>query len=68
VVIKAALSLPLLSWKGERKYDKRLVGRDKHREITQQLPSRAKQIELGEIRIIYHQSNQSRIMRNKTKP
>ena len=34
---------PLLSWTGERKYNKSLVGRDKDREITQQLLSRAKQ-------------------------
>ena len=35
--------------------------------ITQQLPSWAKQTPLGEISFIYYQSNQSRIMRNKTK-
>ena len=29
VPTKAALSLPLLSWTGERKYNKRLVGQDK---------------------------------------
>jgi len=29
---------PLLSWTGERKYNKRLMGPDKDREITQQLP------------------------------
>jgi len=29
---KAALSLPLLSWTGERKYNERLLGRDKGRE------------------------------------
>jgi len=32
VPIKTALSLPLLSWTGERKYDERLQGRDKDRE------------------------------------
>jgi len=29
---KMTLSLPLLSWTGERKYDERLVGRDEDRE------------------------------------
>jgi len=32
VATRAALSLPLLSWTGERKYDERLKGRDKDRE------------------------------------
>jgi len=32
VPTKTALSLPLLSWTGERKYDERLKGRDKGRE------------------------------------
>jgi len=32
VPVEAALSLPLLSWTGERKYDQRLMGRDKDRE------------------------------------
>jgi len=32
VLPKTALSLPLLSWTGERKYDERLEGRDKDRE------------------------------------
>ena len=31
VPTKAVLSLPLLSWTGERKYNKELVGRDKDR-------------------------------------
>jgi len=31
---KTALSLPLLSWTGERKYDERLMGRDKDRETS----------------------------------
>jgi len=34
---------PLLNWTGERKYNERLVGKDKDREITQQLPPREKQ-------------------------
>ena len=32
VPTKTALSLPLLSWTGERKYDERLMSRDKDRE------------------------------------
>jgi len=32
VPTKAALSLPLLSWTGEKKYSERLVGQDKDRE------------------------------------
>jgi len=32
VPTKTALSLPLLTWTGERKYDERLEGRDKNRE------------------------------------
>jgi len=32
VPTKAALSLPLLSWAGEKKYDERLKGQDKDRE------------------------------------
>jgi len=34
VPTKTALSLPLLSWTGERKYDEKLEGRDKDRETT----------------------------------
>ena len=34
VPTKATLSLPLLNWTGEKKYNERLVGRDKDREIT----------------------------------
>ena len=45
---KAALSLTLLSWTGERKYNEGLMGRDKDREITQQLLSRARQTRFGE--------------------
>ena len=68
VPTKAALSLPLLSWTGERKYNESLMGQDKDREVTQQLLSWAKQTRLGEkINFIYYQSNQNRIMRNKPK-
>jgi len=48
VPTKAALSLLLLSWTRERKYNEKLVGRVKDRDITYQLPSWAKQTELGE--------------------
>ena len=64
---QAAVSLPSSAGWG-KKYNAGLMGRDKDREITQQLPSWAKQTQLGEISIIYYQSNQSRIMRNKPKP
>jgi len=39
---QATLSLPLLSWTGERKRNKRLMGQDKDREIAWQLASQAK--------------------------
>jgi len=49
VPTKTTLSLPLLSWTGERKYEGRLKGRDKDRERS--LTSyRAKQTELREKR------------------
>jgi len=32
VPTRTALSLPLLSWTGEKEYDERLEGRDKDRE------------------------------------
>lgn len=38
---------------GGGKYDKKLVGHDKDREITHQLPSCAKQTEVGEINLVY---------------
>ena len=44
----AALSLPLLNRIGEENRMEKLVGRDKDREIAYQLPSRAKQTQLGE--------------------
>jgi len=67
VPTKAALSLPLLIWTGDRQYHARLMGQDEDREITHQLPLWAKQTQSGEISLIYHQLNQSRLMRNKTK-
>ena len=63
---KAALSLPFLSWTGERKYNERFMTRDKDREITQQLPSRTKQTRLGEINFnLLPIKGQSSIIRNK---
>jgi len=50
VPVIPALSLPLLSWTRERKYNKKLVHRDKDMEMAQQLLSRTKQIELGKKR------------------
>ena len=51
VPTRTALSLPLLNWTGERKYDGRLESRDKDKgEITHRLPSRTKLAEPGEKR------------------
>jgi len=65
VPAKAAPSLPLLSWRGEKKIRRIARGlRLGQGEITQQLPLWAKQTRLGENSLTYQQSNQSRIMRN----
>jgi len=48
VPTKTALSLPLLKWTGERKYNEQLEGREKDMEMAQQLLSQTKQTELGE--------------------
>jgi len=64
VPTKAALSLPLLSWTEDKKYDERLLGPVMEKDITQQLLSWAKQTQLGQISLIFHQSNQSSIRRN----
>jgi len=48
VPIKTALSLPLLNWTGERKYDERLVGRDKDRERSLTITVTDKTDEHGE--------------------
>ena len=66
---KAALSLPLLNWTGERKYNERLVGQDKDRErLLSNYHHGQNRLDLGKkINLIYNQSNHSRIMRNKTK-
>jgi len=56
---------PLLGWAGERKCNGRLVGREKDRERSLG-KSRANQSQLGENSLIYYQSNQSRVIRNRT--
>jgi len=66
---KPLLSLPLLSWTGERKYNERLEGQDKDRErsLTNYCQERNR-LNLGRKgSLIYYQSNQSRIVRNKTR-
>jgi len=62
-------SLPLLSWTGERKYGERLEGRDKDRgrSLTDYYHGQNR-LNLGRKgSLIRHQSNQSRIVRNKTR-
>jgi len=66
VPTKAALSLLLLSWKGKKKYNERLIGQDKDRERSlTNYHHRQNRLDLG--KLIYYQSNQSRVMRTKTK-
>jgi len=70
VPTETALSLPLLNWTGERKYDERLKGQDKDRErsLTNYHPGQNR-LNLGRKgNLIYLQSNQSRIRRNKIRP
>jgi len=64
-----ALSLPLLKWTGERKYDERLVGQEKDRErsVTNYCHGRNRLNLARKGSLIYHQSNQSGIVRNKIK-
>jgi len=69
VPTKTALLFPLLSCTGDRKYDERLVGRDKDRERSL-INCRHGQNRVNSGRngsLIHHQSNQSRIVRNKTR-
>jgi len=69
VPTKTALSLALLSWTGERKYDERLEGRDEDRarSLTNDHHGQTR-LNLGRKgSLIHHQSNQSRVMRNKTR-
>jgi len=63
------LSLPLLKWTGERKYDERLKGRDKDRERSlTNYCHRQNRLNLGRKgSLIHHQSNQRRIVRNKSR-
>jgi len=66
VTTKAALSLPLLNWTREKKHNERLVGRDKDRECSPtSYRHRQNRLDLG--KLVYEQSNWSRIMRNKPK-
>jgi len=69
VPTKAALSLLLLNWTGERKYDERLKGRGKDRERSlAAYCHKQNRLNLGRKgSSFYHQTNQSRIMRNKTR-
>jgi len=69
VPTKTALSLPLLNWTGERKYDERLMGQDMVRERPlASYRHRQSRLNLGRKgRLIYHKANQGRIMRNKTR-
>jgi len=66
---KTAPSLPLLNWTGERKYDGRFEGGDKDRErsLTNCCHGQNR-LNLGRKGgFIHHQSNQSRIVRNKSR-
>jgi len=65
VPTKTTLSLLLLSWTGERKYDERLEGRDEDRErsLTDYCHEQNR-LNLGRKgSLIHHRSNQSRIVR-----
>jgi len=69
VSTKRTLSLPLLNWTGERKYDERLEGRDKDRQrsLTNYCHGQ-NSLDLGRKgSLIHHQSNQSRIVTNKSR-
>jgi len=69
VPTKTAMSLPLLSWTWERKYDERLESREKDRErsLTDYCHEQHR-LNLGRRgSLIYPKSNQSRVMRNETR-
>jgi len=69
VPTKTTLSLPLLSLTGERKFGKGLEGRDKDRErsLTSYRHGQNR-LNLGRKgSLIHHQSNQRRIVRNKSR-
>jgi len=65
VPTKTALSLPHLSWTGERKYDKRLEGQDKDRERSLTTYCHGQnRLNLGRKgSLIHHKSSQNRIIR-----
>jgi len=69
VPTKTALSLPLLSWTRERKHDERLEGQDKDRERSLTICCHGQHgLNLGRKgSSIHHQSNQRRIVRNKSR-
>jgi len=69
VPTKIAVSLPPLSWTGERKYEERLEAQDKNREKTlTNYSHEQKKLNLGRKgSLIHHQSNQSRITRTKAR-
>ena len=65
---KAVLSLLLLNGTEETKYNRRLVGRGRDRETSHSNDNHGQnRVNLRKINLIYYQSNQSRIMRNKSK-
>ena len=69
VPTRTALSLPFLKWTGGRKNDERLVvwDKDRQRSLTSYWHGQNR-LNLGrKWSLIYHQSNQSRIVRNKTR-
>jgi len=69
VPTRTALSLPLISWTRERKYDERLEDPDKDRERSLASYCHGQnRLNLGRKgSFIHHQSNHSRIVRNKSK-
>jgi len=69
VPTKTALSLPLLSWTGVRNYSERLMGGDKDRERSFANYCHGQNRLTLERKggLVYHQSNQSSIVRNKTR-
>jgi len=68
VPTKATLSLPLLSWTGDKKSNESLVCRDQDRERSvSSYYHDQDRLDAGKINLICYQSNQSTIIRNKTK-